>query len=113
MTDDGSDPLLDTLWERVLSGWEDDGKHAALLEHALRTHALPEIAGRYRALAEDPHKGEVAKKKLDAIVIAATQMLMSMKTPKPGKVPWPITLSAVAVCLLMLAWLAFALWGRH
>jgi hypothetical protein len=110
---DARDPVLDALWERVLSAWDDDRSHAALLDHALRTHALPEIAGRYRALANDAHKGDIAKRKLDAIVIAATQMLMSMKTPKPGKVPLPITLSAVAVCVLMLTWLAFALWGRH
>jgi hypothetical protein len=108
-----NDPLLDVLWARVLEGWGDDRTHAALLEHALRVQALPEIAGRYRALADDPEKGEAAKKKLDKIVVAATQVLLSMKTPKPGKVPLPITLTAFALCLLMLAWLAFALWGKH
>jgi hypothetical protein len=113
MADDTHDPLFDALWERVLSGWDDDKAHSAVLDHAIRTHALPELAGRYRPLASDPNKGEIAKKKLDAIVIAATQMLMSMRTPKPGKVPLPITLSAVAVSMIMLAWLAFALWGRH
>jgi hypothetical protein len=111
--DDANDPLLEVLWTRVLEGWEDDQAHASLLEHALRVHALPEIAGRYRALVDDREKGQAAKRQLDRIVVAATQLLFSMKTPKPGKVPVPITLSAFGVCLLMLAWLAFAVWGKH
>ena len=114
MTDETkSDPVLDALWKRVLDAWDDDRTHAALLDHALRAQALPEIAGRYRRLADDPQKGALAKKKLDGIVLAATQVLMSMKTPKPGKTPLPITLSAVGICLLLLSWLAYAMWGRH
>jgi hypothetical protein len=105
------DPVLDALWKRVLESWDDDRTHAALLDHAMRTQALPEIAGRYRSLADDPGRGPLARKKLDAIVLAATQMLMSMKTPRPGKTPLGITLSAFAVCLLLLAWMAWALWG--
>ena len=108
-----TDPVLEALWKRVIESWEDDRTHAALLDHALRSQALPEIAGRYRKLSDDPDKGALAKKKLDAIVVAATQMLMSMKTPKPGKTPLPITMSAVGISLLLLAWLAWAVWGRH
>jgi hypothetical protein len=111
--DASNDPALDALWKRVLDAWDDDATHAAVLEYALRAQALPEIAGRYRALSDDPERGPIAKKKIDGIVIAATQMLLSMKTPKPGKVPLPITLSAFAVCVLMLGWLALAIWGRH
>jgi len=111
--DEPKDPVLDALWTRVLEAWEDDRTHAALLDHAMRTQTLPEIAGRYRALSEDGEKGPLAKKKLDAIVIAATQMLMSMKTPKPGKTPLPILLSAAGICVALLSWLAFELWGRH
>ncbi len=107
------DPVLAALWSRVLQAWDDDRTHAALLEYALRAQALPEIAGRYRALVDDPERGAVAKRKLDGIVLAATQVLMSMKTPKPGKTPLPITLSAAGISALLLAWLAWALWGRH
>ena len=110
---DANDPILDALWARVLEAWDDDKVHAALLEHAIRAQALPDVAGRYRSLADDPDKGPRAKKKLDAIVLAATQMLMSMKTPKPGKTPLPITLSAFGICVLLLAWLAWEVWGRH
>jgi hypothetical protein len=107
------DPVLEALWKRVLERWDDEKTHAALLDHAMRSQALPEIAGRYRALSEDPQKGPLANKRLDAIVLAATQMLMSMKTPKPGKTPLPITLSAAGVAALLLGWLAWELWGHH
>jgi hypothetical protein len=110
---DLNDPVLEALWKRVLEGWGDERTHAALLEYALRSQTLPEIAGRYRALADDPDMGEVAKKRIDGVIVAATQMLVSMKTPRPGKVPLPITLSAFAVCALLLGWLALAFWGRH
>jgi hypothetical protein len=105
------DPILDALWDRVLSAWDDDKAHAALLDHALRTQTLPDIAGRYRGLVDDPARGERAKKKLDAIVIAATQSLLAMKTPRPEKIPLSITLTAFAVCALLLGWLAWAMWG--
>ena len=108
-----NDPVLEALWKRVLEAWDDDRTHAALLEHALHAQALPEIARKYRALIEDTGKGAVAKKKLDGIVAAATQMLLSMKTPPPGKTPLPITLSAFGVSLVLLGWLAYALWGHH
>lgn len=113
MTEEVNDPVLDALWKRVLEAWDDAAAHRALLEHALREQLLPEIAGRYRALAEDAEKGAVAKRQLDRIVAAATELLLSMKTPKPGKVPLPITLSAFAVCAILLVWLALALWGRR
>ena len=113
MTDEAGDAVLEALWTRVLEAWNDDKAHAALLEHALRSQALPDIAGRYRGLLGDGEKGALAKKKLDAIVIAATNMLWSMKTPKPGRVPLPITLSAFGVCALLLLWLAWTVFGRR
>ena len=109
----GRDPVLEALWKRVLDAWDDDRVHAAVLDHAVRTGGLPEIAGRYRALAGDPEKGDRAKTKLDAIVAAATNMLWSTKMPTPGKVPLPITLSAVGVSLFLLLWLAWAVLGGH
>jgi hypothetical protein len=108
-----NDAILEALWDRVLSAWDDDRTHTALLDHALRAQALPEVAGRYRSLVDDPTRGALAKKRLDVIVIAATESLWSMKTPRPGKVPLPITLSAFAVCLFLLAWLAWGLRGHH
>jgi hypothetical protein len=110
---DPKDPTLEALWSRALDAWDEESVHAKLLDHAMRTDALPEIAGRYRRLLDDAAKGPLAKRRLDAIVSAATTLLFSMKTPAPGKVPLPITLSAVGVCLFLLAWLVWALFPHH
>ena len=108
--DQTNDPVLEALWARALEAWDDDRAHAALLAHALSAQLLPELAGRYRALADDADRSAGAKKRLDAIVVAATSTLMAMKTPRPGKVPIPITLTAFAVSMLLLGYLAWAIW---
>ena len=105
------DPILEALWNKTLEDWEDERTHTALLQHAAQTEGLPEIAGRYRALCEDPDKAPIAKKRLDAIVLAATQMLLASKTERRQKIPLPITLSAFAVCAFLLGWLVLALRG--
>jgi hypothetical protein len=107
------DPVLEALWKRVLEAWDEEGRHAAFIDHALRTQRLAEAAGHYRALAEDPQRGALARKKLEAIVLAATQMLMAQQTPRRAKVPRPITLSAVGICAALLAGLAWSLWGHR
>jgi hypothetical protein len=106
------DRLVETLWKQVLDSWDDDKRHAALLEYGLRGGKLPEVAGRYRALKEDPEKGKRAQKQLDAIVLSATQMMLAMKTPERVKPPLSITLSAVGVSLALLGLLAYALIHR-
>jgi len=108
--EDGSG--FESLWQRVLDAWDDDKAHAAALEYALRTENLPLLAGRYRKLQDDPAKGERAKKRLDAIIVAATQLMLSMKTPASTKVPLPITLSAVGIFLFALAFLVYAMMHR-
>jgi hypothetical protein len=106
-----TDAVLEALWTRVLDAWDDERTHAALLDHALSAGALPEIAGRYRKLADDAEKGVLAKRRLDTIVQAATQLLFATRMPRPGKTPLSITLSALGVCLLLLLWLAYALFS--
>lgn len=98
------DLIFDTLWSRVLEAWDDDSTHAALLDYALRTENLPTAAGRYRALKDDPDKGETAKKQLDAIVLTATQLLFSMKTPPRPNVPWAFVGAVALLCALALGW---------
>lgn len=112
MTGPNRDPALEALWNRVLETWEDEKTHAAVLEYASRTQTLPELAARYRALADHTERGPIARRRLDAIVAAATSMLFSMKTPPRARIPLPITLSAFGICALMLAWLAWAVWGQ-
>ena len=108
--DDGDgDLILDTLWARTLEAWDEDRTHNAVLDYALRAERLPVLAGRYRALKDDADKGPRAKKRIDAIVLAATQMLMAHKTPPKGKVPLPMTLSVVMICAITVGWMAYAI----
>jgi hypothetical protein len=110
---DAPDAAIEALWKRVSEAWDDERTHAALLDCALRAEALPEIARRYRSLLDDPAKAPIAKARLDAIVVAATNLLASNKTRKPERVPLGITLSAASVCAVLLLWLAWAIFGKH
>ncbi len=70
---------LTRSWRRSGSGCWKPGTtkrppHQAALTYALQTERLPDIAGRYRALLDDPEEGARAKKKIDGIVVAATQL---------------------------------------
>jgi len=107
------DPIFDALWEKTLESWDDDKRHAALLDHALREKMLPDLAGKYRALRDDPERGEIAKKRIDAILNAATQMLFTMKTPKPTKTPAWMWWSAFLTCAVMLMYLAYAMLAKR
>lgn len=107
------DPVFLALWKRALEAWDEDGPHRALVEHALKTQQLPDLAGRYRALKDDPAKGERAQKQIDRIVAAATQLMFAMKTPAPTKTPLSWTLSAGLFFLLVIGWLAYTLVHRH
>ena len=112
--DDKPDALLDALWSRVLEAWDEDKPHHALLEYAIAQQKLPELAGRYRAIKEsDAERSARAQKKLDGIVIAATHLLMAMKTPAaPTKVPTSITLTAFVICLALIVWVARLVFHR-
>ena len=107
-----TDLIFETLWGRVLEAWDDDKTHVSLLDYAIRAQLLADAAGRYRAMKDDPERGGVAQKKLEGIVLAATQMMLSMKTPAPTKTPIAITLSAAAVCAISVAWVAYAILRR-
>jgi hypothetical protein len=109
------DSGVDSLWDRALQAWEDDKVHSALIEFAVRTENLPEVAGRYRELKDDPEKGARAKKQLNAIVVAATQMMLSTKAirPEDARPPWWMTAGAASVCLFLLLLLMYALARRH
>lgn len=107
------DAVFNALWTRVLEAWDDDKPHQLALTYALEHEMLPEIAGRYRKLFDDPAKGPRAKRKIDGIVAAATQMLMATKTPTREKVPWQWTASAAAFMVLVVAFLAYKILLRH
>jgi hypothetical protein len=107
-----ADDAFDVLWARVLEAWEDDRTHAALREYAVRTQRLPEAARRYKAMKSDPARAELAQKRLDAIVLAATQMMFAMRTPPRGRIPLGIILSVLGICASVLAWVALLVMRR-
>jgi hypothetical protein len=108
-----TDAIFEALWTRVVEAWDDDKPHQAILQHALDKQMLPELAGRYRKLKDDAEKGPRAQKKIDGIVIAATSMLMSMKTPARTKTPWQWTASAALLAAIVTAWLYYRLFVHH
>lgn len=107
------DVVFDALWKRVIEEWDDDKPHQAILKFAIDSQRLPDLAGRYRKLKEDPAKEARAKKKIDGIVVAATQMLMSTKAPVRTKLPWQWTAAFAFLCLFVLTWLAYKILGHH
>lgn len=107
------DAVFEALWRRTLEAWDDDKPHTAILEHALKSEKLPDLAGRYRTLKDDPEKGVRAQKKIDGIIIAATQMLMATKTPPRTKIPWQWSAAAVTIFGLVCAYLFYALFIPH
>ena len=114
MPDDppAADALFEELWTRVLSSWEDDKVHGALLEYALRAERLADAAGRYRALSDDPEKGPRAKKRIDAIVVAATQLMMATKTEPRSKPPSRLMSAALVVSFALILMLAYSIVRR-
>lgn len=107
------DVVFAALWTRVLASWDEDKPHQAALSYAIEHEMLPEIAGRYRKLFDDPEKGARAKKKVDGIVMAATQLMLATKTPPREKVPWTWTASVAVVMVLVISFLAYKLFAHH
>jgi hypothetical protein len=56
-----SDPVLDTLWKKVLADFDDGAAHAAFIEHCRATNQLLEAAVRYRGMAGDHARGPQAR----------------------------------------------------
>lgn len=101
------DEVLEGLWAAVLERWDDMAPHQAALARAVESESLADLAARYRKLAGDPAKKERAEERLQAILGAATVLLMSKKTPAQKKsglsaFTW-ITLVACAGALYQLA----------
>ncbi|MFO0676787.1 MAG: hypothetical protein U0169_09640 [Polyangiaceae bacterium] len=109
---ESDDLVFDTLWGRVVEAWNEEKTHSAFVDYALRAQKLPEAVGRYKSLKDDPERGELAKKKMEAIALAATQMLFATKTPRDTKIPTSITLSAFAIALAIFGTLAYAMMRR-
>ena len=110
MGDEAADQLvLDALWTGVVNGWDDDDRHRKFLDHARETGTLMEAARRYGSLRDDPERGEVAKKRIGAIALLATNELYATKTAPGGrKLPSWLVALAVSTCIALLGWAAWA-----
>lgn len=105
--DEETDVVFDTLWSRVEEAWDDDKTHTAILEYAMRKEMLPALAGRYRKVKDEgSDRSPRAEKKIQAIVIALTNVMMAHKTPPRQKVPWQLTVSVGIACLLVVLYVA-------
>lgn len=100
---------FEAVWVRVLEAWDDDKPHQAALTYALEFGMLPDLAGRYRSLKDDPDKGARAEKKINGIIVAATQMMMATKTPARTKTPWQWNAAAALFFAIVVAFLFYKL----
>jgi hypothetical protein len=108
------DAIFEALWARTVEAWDEDKPHDAVLDYALKNEKLPDLSGRYRALVSDPEKGARAQKKIDRIIVTATQMLFATKTPPRTKTPWQWSAAALLTFALVAAYLVYALFlPRH
>lgn len=89
------DPGIEALWAHVLDHWEDDKAHAAFLQQCDQLNQLPEAATRYRGMAGDHTRAEVAEKKLKAVAVLAMAKLESHRTAPPGGQPVVVTILAL------------------
>ena len=105
--------VLEALWLHALTAWDDDKPHQALLEYALKAGKLPELAKRYRLVSDDPERGARAEQRLGALVVAATQLLMTSKMQPPTKNPLWLNASAALLFVTLLLFLAYAMLGGH
>jgi hypothetical protein len=88
------DPSLEVLWHHALDHWDEDKAHAAFLQHCDATNQLPEAAARYRGMAADHTRAEVAEQKLRAVAALAVAKLETQRMP-PAGAPKLLTLIAV------------------
>ncbi len=112
-TEDDVDEVFDAMWAKVLEAWDEDKPHQTILGYAIDKQFLPVLAGRYRKLQDDEEKGARAKKKIDGIVLAATQMMLATKSPPRTPTPFAWKFYAAAMFVLVVTFLAWKLFIPH
>ena len=113
-TTESPDAVFEALWAKTVESWDDDKPHQAILSHAIDKQLLPVLAGRYRKIKDEgSDKSARAEKKINGIVIAATQMMLATKTPAREKLPWQWTASAAFMFVLVMSFLAYKLFAHH
>ena len=78
------DPVLEALWKRVTDDWASEDAHQKFLEYCRVREQLVEAAVRYRGMAGDHARAEVAEKKLKAVALLAVAQLQASRTEAPA-----------------------------
>ncbi len=97
-----TDPVFDALWACVEDQWDTPEAHTKILDYALATAKLPELAGRYSAYRDDDARREFASKRVAAITLAALNMLEAARTPKYVRPPWYLVVSAMMIFAIVI-----------
>lgn len=103
---DALDPL-ETAWTELLARWGDDDKHRAFVALASALERLPDAGARYRALRDDPARGEAARKGLERVLAAAMARLTPTRR-EPARPRGNFMLPVTALAVLWIGTLVVA-----
>ncbi|MEZ4390050.1 MAG: hypothetical protein R3A48_03050 [Polyangiales bacterium] len=95
---EAQDPI-EQAWIALQEKWDLDEQHRAFVALAAALDRLPDAAGRYRALRDDPERGAEASKGLQRVLGAALATLSPDRhTPMAPKTNYLLAAAALA-CL--------------
>jgi hypothetical protein len=102
---------LDAAWASVQAHWDDDAAHKRFVALAMTLDRLPEAGRRYRAEREraeaagDEARAASARKRIDALLAAATQRMLATRTAPdaPRRARARVTWIAVGVAAAIVA----------
>lgn len=78
------DPI-DEAWTRVEANWGDEAAHRRFVGVCVALGRLPEAGRRYREVREtDPARSEDAARRIDALIVLATQQLQDTRVAPTG-----------------------------
>ena len=90
---------LEAVWQKVVDGWDEPGRHDALLGLVTQKAAFSWAAGKYKERAGDP----VADKQLERIRKAAVATMFASGAKKPDQdSPYKRTMVIFIALLVML-----------
>lgn len=102
---------LESTWKRVIDHWDDAEAHGAFLRFCRDAGLLSDAAARYRGMAGDRDRSEVARKQLAAVTMLAMQSLETARSSPakglPRWVTWLISVLFVSAALYCWRQLSF------
>lgn len=113
-----ADPVLEALWSKVLSSWNEDERHKGFVAYCREMNKLDEAARRYRtvvdgtetSLESTPEVIEDAKKRLGGVALIAVATLQADRTePGAAGMHRKVRFAGYVVFILLMGLLAYAL----